>query len=195
MRRRVVVISSVLAASLALTGCLFFGFATVGGTVTGLPTGTSVILQNNGKDNLTLTENGRFTFNNTLDDGDDYNVTVLTNPASATCTASNNTGTINSKGDDVENVLITCAVVGNLTGTVTGLPSGNYITVLNNGGSALRVYVDGSFTFPGTVANGTSYNITVQTPLPAALTTCNVTGGTGQMASGVPNTTIAIACS
>lgn len=195
MRRRVAVVSAVVLSGVSLTGCLWFGMATVGGTLTGLPTGTSVVLQNNGKDNLTLTQNGRFTFNNTLDDGDDYNVTVLTDPAGAECTPSNNTGKINSKGDDVENVLITCAATGNLTGTVTGLPSGNYITVLNNGGTPLRVYADGSFTFPGTLANGTSYVITVQTPLPASLTTCNVTGGTGQIASGVPNTTIAIACS
>lgn len=194
MSRRVVVISSVLVSSLALSGCLFFGFATVGGTLTGLPSGTSVILQNNGKDNLTLTQNGRFTFNNTLDDGDDYNVTVLTQPAGATCTPSSNTGTINSKGDDVENVLITCAVTGNLTGTVSGLPASNFITVLNNGGSALQVFANGSFTFPGTVANGVSYSITVQTPLPSGLAACDVTGGTGQIASGVPNTTIAIAC-
>lgn len=195
MSRRVVIVLSSLLLSLGLTGCLFFGFATVGGTLTGLPSGTSVILQNNGKDNLTLTQNGRFTFNNTLDDGDDYNVTVLTQPAGASCTPSNNTGKINSKGDDVENVLITCAAVGNLTGTVSGLPPGNFITVLNNGGTPLQVTANGNFTFPGTVANGTSYVITVQTPLPAALTTCTVTGGSGQIASGVPNTTISIACS
>lgn len=195
MRRRVAVVSAVVLSGVSLTGCLWFGMATVGGTLTGLPSGTSVILQNNGKDDLTLTQNGRFTFNNTLDDGDDYNVTVVTQPSTATCTPTNNTGKINSKGDDVENVLITCAAVGNLTGTVTGLPAGNFITVLNNGGTPLQVTANGNFTFPGTVANGTSYAITVQTPLPAALTTCNVTGGTGQIASGVPNTTIAIACS
>lgn len=195
MKRRVaVIVSGVLLSSLVLTGCIF-GLATVGGSVTGLPAGTSVVLQNNGADNLTLTENGRFTFKGTLDADEDYNVTVLTQPAGANCTPSNNTGKIDSRGRDVDNVLITCAVSGNLTGTLSGLPAGNFITVLNNGGSALQVFANGSFTFPGTLANNANYVVTVQTPLPSGLTTCTVTGGSGQIVSGVPNTTITIACS
>jgi hypothetical protein len=196
MGRRVAIVVSSLSLCLGLAGCLWFGMATVGGTLTGLPTGTSVILQNNGKDNLTLTQNGRFTFNNTLDDGDDYNVTVLTNPSGATCTPSNNTGKINSKGDDVENVLITCAATGNLTGTISGLPASAFVTVLSGvtGVAPLPVLANGSFTFPGTRANGTNYAITVQTPLPNGIGACDVTGGTGQIASGVPNAPISIAC-
>jgi hypothetical protein len=195
MRRVVIVISSVLL-SLGLTGCLFFGFATVGGTLTGLPSGTSVILQNNGKDNLTLTQNGRFTFNNTLDDGDDYNVTVLTQPSGATCTPSNNTGTINSKGDDVENVLITCAVTGNLTGTISGIPTSAFVTVLSgvSGVPALPVMANGSFTFTGTVANSTTYNISVQTPYPTGISSCTITGGNGTIQNGAPSAPIVIAC-
>ena len=196
MRRRVVVISSVLVASLALTGCLFFGFATVGGTLTGLPTGTSVILQNNGKDNLTLTQNGRFTFNNTLDDGDDYNVTVLTDPAGAHCVATNNTGSINSKGDDVENVLVTCTAVGNLTGTVSGLATGAFVRLANGvaGGSAatLDVFANGNFAFSGTLSNGTAYTVSVsQNP---SGQTCSVNGASGTIQSNVPSTTIAVTC-
>ncbi|MBX3625432.1 MAG: hypothetical protein KF892_10500 [Rhizobacter sp.] len=198
MRRRVVVISSVLVASLALTGCLFFGFATVGGTLTGLPTGTSVILQNNGKDNLTLTQNGRFTFNNTLDDGDDYNVTVLTNPASATCTASNNTGTINSKGDDVENVLVTCAVTGSISGTVVGLASGANVTLrltLTASGNTtdLIVNTSGGFAFSGIQSNGTAFSVSVQGQ-PAGGQTCSVTSGSpGTVTTGTP-TNIVVTC-
>jgi hypothetical protein len=192
MRRVIVVVSSGLLC-LGLTGCLFFGFATVGGTLTGLPSGTSVILQNNGKDNLTLTQNGRFTFNNTLDDDDDYNVTVLTQPSGATCTPSNNTGKINSKGDDVENVLISCAATGNLTGTVAGLPAGTFVTLVNNGANPVQVFANGNFTFSGTLSNGTNYAVTVSAQPSGA--TCSVTGGTGQIASGVPNTTIAVSCS
>ncbi|WOB09499.1 hypothetical protein [Piscinibacter gummiphilus] len=195
MSRRVVIVVSSLLLSLGLTGCLFFGFATVGGTLTGLPSGTSVVLQNNGKDNLTLTQNGRFTFNNTLDDGDDYNVTVLTDPAGAQCTPSNNTGTINSKGDDVENVLVTCTATGNITGTVTGVPAGTAATLLltlPSSTATLVVSADGNFAFSGIQPNGTHYVVTVQTP-PAGRT-CTVQNGDANIATGTP-TNIIITCS
>lgn len=198
MRRVVIVLSSVLL-SLGLTGCLFFGFATVGGTLTGLPSGTSVVLQNNGSDNLTLTQNGRFTFNNTLDDDDDYNVTVLTQPAGATCTPTNNTGTINSKGDDVENVLVTCAVTGSITGSVVGLASGANVTLrltLTASGNTTDLIVNtaGSFAFSGIQPNGTAFSVSVQGQ-PAGGQTCSVTSGSpGTVTTGTP-TNIVVTCS
>lgn len=196
MGRRVVIVVSSVLLCLGLTGCLFFGFATVGGTLTGLPAGSSVTLQNNGKDNLTLTQNGRFTFNNTLDDDDDYNVTVLTQPSTATCTPSNNTGKINSKGDDVENVLITCASTGNLTGTVSGLAIGAFVRLANgvagSGAATLDVNANGNFAFSGTLANGTAYTVSVsQNP---SGQTCTVSGAGGSIVNNVPNTTIAVSC-
>jgi hypothetical protein len=194
MRRRVAIVVSSLSLCLGLTGCLWFGMATVGGTVTGLPTGTSVILQNNGKDNLTLTQNGRFTFNNTLDDGDDYNVTVLTQPGTATCTPTNNTGKINSKGDDVENVLVTCAATGNITGTVTGVPAGTAATLLltlPSSTATVVVSADGNFAFSGIQPNGTHYVVTVQTP-PSGRT-CTVQNGDANVVTGTP-TNIVITC-
>ncbi len=49
---------------------------TVGGTLTGLPAGDTVTLQDNGADNLTLSTNGTFTFPTALPDGQSYSVTV-----------------------------------------------------------------------------------------------------------------------
>jgi hypothetical protein len=191
-RRFVIVMSSVLL-SATLAGC-FFGFATVGGSLTGLSSGASVTLQNNGKDDLTLTQNGRFTFSNTLDSGDDYSVTVLTQPVGQTCTVANGSGEINSRGSDVENVQVSCATTGNLTGTVSGLPTGTFITLLNNGANPLIVTANGGFAFSGTLSNGTTYAVTVSTQ-PGGGVTCSVTGGSGTIASGVPSTTIAVTCS
>ena len=65
---------------------------TVGGTVSGL-TGT-VVLQDNGGDNLSVTANGAFTFATPLASGAAYNVTVKTNPAGQTCTVANGSGTM-----------------------------------------------------------------------------------------------------
>ena len=66
----------------------------------------TVVLQDNGGDNLTVTANGTFTFATALAGGAAYAVTVKTNPASQTCTVSSGTGTIGSA--NVTNVAVTC---------------------------------------------------------------------------------------
>lgn len=56
---------------------------TIGGTLEGLK-GSGIILQNNGGDDLTLNQNGAFSFTTQLDEGTAYDVTVAmqpTNPA------------------------------------------------------------------------------------------------------------------
>src|SRR5712691_328654 len=64
--------------------------ATVGGTVSGL-SGT-VVLQNNGTANLTVSANGSFTFPAAINSGSLYNVTVLTQPTGETCSVANGAG-------------------------------------------------------------------------------------------------------
>jgi len=68
---------------------------TVGGTVTGL-TGSSLVLQNNGADNITIQGNGSFTFNTALSANATYSVTILTYPSSPTqyCSVTNGNGSI-----------------------------------------------------------------------------------------------------
>jgi len=81
---------------------------TIGGTVSGLATGNSVVLQNNNVDDLTVTANGGFVFPVALDDGSSYAVTVVTQPDDPDqfCTVVNGTGTIS--GGNVTNVDVTC---------------------------------------------------------------------------------------
>ena len=67
---------------------------TVGGSVSGLS--GSVVLQDNGADNLTVTANGPFTFATGLASGAAYAVTVKTQPAGQTCTVANGSGTMGS---------------------------------------------------------------------------------------------------
>ena len=59
----------------------------VSGTISGL-TGT-VVLQNNGGDNLTVSANGPFTFRTPIVPGATYDVTVFTQPAGQVCTVAN----------------------------------------------------------------------------------------------------------
>ena len=76
----------------------------VGGTVSGL-SGT-VVLQDNGGDNLSDSAIGGFTFATGLTAGSAYDVTVQTNPAGQTCTVANGSGTVASA--DITNVAVTC---------------------------------------------------------------------------------------
>lgn len=78
---------------------------TVGGTVSGL-SGT-VVLQDNGGDDLSVGASGGFTFATGLATGAAYSVTVKTSPAGQTCTVANGSGTVSSA--NITNVAVTCA--------------------------------------------------------------------------------------
>jgi hypothetical protein len=75
------------------------GLPSIGGFVAGL-SGT-VVLQNNGGDNKTLTANGSFSFNTSISQGGSYIVTVLTNPVNQFCSITNGTGVANSSVTDI----------------------------------------------------------------------------------------------
>jgi hypothetical protein len=75
----------------------------VGGTIAGLS--GSVVLQNNGADNLTVSVNGSFTFVTRVNSGGAYAVTVLTQPATQTCAVTSGAGTAAA---DVTQVSVAC---------------------------------------------------------------------------------------
>lgn len=78
---------------------------TVGGTVSGL-SGT-LVLQNNGSDDLVLTSNGSFTFPTPVNECESYDVTVLTNPSTQFCHIRDNQGAYS--GANVTNVTVQCS--------------------------------------------------------------------------------------
>ena len=82
------------------------GTVTIGGTVTGL-SGTGLVLQNNGGDNLTVTASGTFTFKTAVKSGAAYAVTVLTQPStpSQNCVVTSGNGTASA---NVTSVAVTC---------------------------------------------------------------------------------------
>lgn len=77
---------------------------TIGGTVSGLS--GSVVLQNNGTDNETVSSDGAFTFSTAISEDSPYAVTALTQPTGQTCTVTNGSGTVGSA--NVTNVGVTC---------------------------------------------------------------------------------------
>jgi len=158
---------------------------TVGGAVTGLD--STLVLQNNGGDDLTITANGPFTFAAAIAYGSAYNVTVKTQPAGQTCSVARGTGTISST--DVTDVTITCLDTYTIGGTVTGLDG--TLVLQNNGGDDLTISANGPFTFATAIAYGSAYNVTVKTQ-PAGQT-CSVAHATGTV-SGANITDVTVTC-
>jgi hypothetical protein len=129
-----------------------------------------------------LSSNGTFTFAVPVAQGTMYAVTVQTQPATQTCTVANATGTLGAA--NVSSVTVTCATNAyTVGGTVSGL--GGAVTLSDNGGDALTLSTNGSFTFPSPVAEGSIYNVTVQTQ--PVIQTCTISNGAGTM--GAFNTT------
>jgi hypothetical protein len=166
---------------------------TIGGTVSGLPSGASAVLQDNGGDNMTVTANGAFTFATALDGGAAYAVTVSSASTGTTCTLTAPSGSVGTT--NVTSVAVTChATASGFTvgGTLSGLPVGVSVVVQDNGGDGLTLTANGAFTFATALANGAAYAATVSTQPAGA--TCSVTNGTGSIASAnVTNVTVACA--
>src|SRR5213080_1222422 len=79
---------------------------TIGGTLSGLNAGGTVVLQNNGGNNLSVSQNGAFTFSAPINYATGYDVSVLTQPTGQTCSVSNAIG--GYPGMSVTNVAVTC---------------------------------------------------------------------------------------
>jgi len=82
---------------------------TIGGTVSGLNSGTSVVLLDNGTDALTVSSNTSFTFTTPIASGSDYLVTVGTEPTGESCQITN--GGPLPVSAKVTNVAVTCTAV------------------------------------------------------------------------------------
>ena len=152
---------------------------TIGGTVSGL-TG-SVVLTNNGADNLTVAANGSFTFATALFSGAAYSVAVATQPSGQTCAVTNAAGTVGSAA--VTSVAVSCTTNAPNTFTVGGTVSGltGSVVLIDNGSDSLSVVTDGSFTFATPLAGGAAYSVAVATQ-PAGQT-CAVSNGSGTVGS------------
>lgn len=163
---------------------------TIGGSVTGL-TGTGMVLQDNGSNNLTISSNGPFTFSTALANGATYDVTVLTQPVSPAqvCTVSSGTGTATA---NVGSIVVTCATATlSVGGSISGL-DGKGLVLQDNGGDNLSIAGNGTFTFASLIPTNGSYNVTVLTQPTNPGQTCTVSNGTGTTTTNV--TTVQVVC-
>ena len=178
--------------SITLNGTGLPGTYTIGGTVSGL-SGTGLVLQDNGGNNLTVSAGATsFTFTTAIASGSAYSVTVLTQPSSPaqTCVVTNGSGTASA---NVTSVLVACTTVTyTIGGTVSGL-SGTGLVLQDNGGNNLSVGAGATtFTFTTALASGGAYSVTVLTQPSSPAQTCVVTGGSGTASANV--TSIRVAC-
>jgi uncharacterized repeat protein (TIGR03803 family) len=156
---------------------------TIGGSVSGLASGTSVVLLDNGGDSITVASNTNFTFKTAITTGSSYSVSVGTQPANQKCTVSGSSGMVSAA--NVAGITVSCAPAFTIGGTVTGLAAGTSITLQDNGSDATVVSSNGAFTFPTAITAGTQYAVTVSTQ--PAYQGCSVVAGTGQAVANVTN--------
>jgi hypothetical protein len=161
------------------------------GNVSGLA-GTGLVLRNNGADDLAIVANGPFSFPMPYASGSGYNVTVATPPTgpSQSCSVAKGIGTIGS--GDVTDVAVTCATgTFTINVTVSGLVGAGPLVLRNNGIDELRVTGNGTFTFPGLLASGATYDVRVATAPTNPVQNCGVSNGTGTVGGGnVTNVTV-----
>src|ERR1019366_9234258 len=123
---------------------------------------------------------GPFTFTVGLATGAVYSVSVATNPSTPTpmnCTVTMGNGAVPSA--DVTNIVVTCAPLHTIGGTVSGLTAGDTLVLQDNGGNNLPVNANGAFTFTTPLMTGATYSVTILENPTAPPLTCTVTSGTG----------------
>ena len=163
---------------------------TVGGSLTGMGAGKSIILKNNGGNDLTVNADGTFAFTTKVASGGAYAVTVGTQPAGQICNVSAGTGNVGNA--NVTTVVVNCGNTFTVGGNVTGLGAGTVI-LQNNLGDTVNVSANAPFAFPTPLANGLTYSVTVQTQPSSPTQTCSVTNATGTIA-GANVTNVAVNC-
>ncbi len=110
----------------------------IGGTISGL-SGT-VVLQNNGINDLSISANGLFTFTRPIIKGASYNITVSEQPGGQTCIVTNGTGIIGRS--KVGNVSVSCSVA---LVSITVTPSNSHLpSNINEQFTATGHYADSS---------------------------------------------------
>ena len=164
----------------------------IGGTVSGLASGASVVLQNNGQNPTTVNANGAFTFSTLLATNAAYAVTVATQPTNPlqTCVVTNGSGTATA---NVTNVAVNCTTNAfQVNVAVTGLLGTGL--VVRNGTENLNVTANGTFAFPTLVGSGGAYNVSVQTNPTGPSQTCSVSGSASGTVASAP-VTVNVVCS
>lgn len=135
----------------------------IGGTVTGL-IGTGLVLQDNARDDLMLSADGEFVFATPVSSGEDFVVTIKTQPTAPEqrCTITNGHGTVGSaRISDISVNCVTQTTGHKISGKVVGTPFAGL--ELANGADKVSVSSAGTFSFATPVTTGAAYSVSVAT--------------------------------
>lgn len=165
---------------------------TVGGTLSGLNPGTSVTLYNKQTgESLSLGANGGFAFTTTQASGANYAVTVSTPPSGQSCSVTDGLGVVGSA--NVTSIAVACTTPYTVSATVTGLPGGQTVKLIDNSIDVLPVSANNTPTsFAQKLANGQAYDVAVAAQPVGAV--CQVGTNAVGTISGA-NVTVSVSCS
>ena len=136
----------------------------------GQSTATNVFTENEA---LGITTDGTYSFGS-FTSGTSYNITVLQQPVSKTCTVTSGESSLSAS----TTVAVACTSESyTISGTVVGMLSGQSVTLQNNSGDNLTVSSNTSFSFTTKVASGATYLVTVLTQPTGQTCTPNLNSG------------------
>jgi len=136
----------------------------------GQSTATNVFTENEA---LGITTDGTYSFGS-FTSGTSYNITVLQQPVSQTCTVTSGESSLSAS----TTVAVACTSESyTISGTVVGMLSGQSVTLQNNSGDNLTVSDNTSFSFTTEVASGATYLVTVLTQPTGQTCTPNLNSG------------------
>ncbi len=171
---------------------------TIGGTVTGLLSGATVTLQNNGGDDITVGADGPFTFRTPVASGGAYSVTVSRNPTSPSQTCGVQSNPAGIVGDtDINDVAVVCTTNQYLVGgNVSGLAGRGLRVRLDSvlGSSTRNITTNGTFQFGALLPSGTQYSVTITNQPTRPSQTCSITGGAQGVIADRNVDSVAISC-
>lgn len=161
--------------------------ATVAGGISGMSSGATALLANNGTEIIAVNANGSFKFPTPLAAGAAYSVVLFANPTGNACTVANGSGTVAQSPADIGNIAVTCqpAVIALLTYnvgvTVSGLAAGASVNFADDQGHVIKASTNGLSVFPQPYSPlavpGANYNVMVSSN-PAGQT-CTLSNNTG----------------
>jgi hypothetical protein len=135
-------------------------------TISGLTTGNSFVLSNNGSVLPPISSNGPVTLASQLTSGTSYALIITSQPNGLTCTINNNSsGTIINSS--MTNISISCIpATYKISATISGLSSSGSLTLSNNDVkltaiSASNIPPSGQALLASKIGTGSKYNITI----------------------------------
>lgn len=166
----------------------------IGGTISGLVGSDLSLLLNGGVDSLTANGNGNFVFATALPVAAQYSVSIGAQPSNPgqTCVVINGSGSVGNS--DITDVVVNCGAANTyrVGGSVSGLASGQSVTLQLNGGGDLALSADAAYAFTPQLVDGASYVVTVKTQPQGQL--CTLSNATGTVnAADVVNVDVACA--